>query len=496
MKLNSLRGQNTPSQDRMLDTVSRAAWYLGRDVANGSPGGTRPHSRSNLCLTPATGALLGRTVISLGSRGNKMEGKFKKQLTNEEQEVKDDKIGLEKLLNRHEHLINSLAEFIKGKMNVHGEIRRYVASLGTSYKSITRELEKSKSKTSRPTSIGVAQTSPTLLKIRSETTVKEDDYEDDEIRKMVTPKCKQSRKGKRKKRTSPEEDKEVKKLRGEASHPAAIETISLTQNNEEEWRVMQKKKKPMLHKAVRPNAVIIRPKEKENYAEILKRVKQDASASQVRDCVDKIRRTTAGDMLIVLRKEDNEKAGDLQKMIANLLGEEAIVVAKSHEEDLEIKDLDETTTKQEIVEALQKAAGDDITITLEVIKSLRKAYGGTQVASLRLNAKTANKVIGERGKIKVGWVNCRIRRNEKPAKCFRCWQYGHYASKCGNEIDRTNLCMKCGGSGHKIADCKKDARCTLCKENGNTEDYEHVAGSSRCPVFKKALQMLRNNRPL
>lgn len=55
---------------------------------------------------------------------------------------------------------------------------------------------------------------------------------------------------------------------------------------------------------MRPNALIIRPKEKEKYADILKWVKQDANADRARHCVDKIRKTASGNMVIVLTKEN------------------------------------------------------------------------------------------------------------------------------------------------------------------------------------------------
>lgn len=470
--------------------MSRTAWRRGSGVANGSPGALGPTPGVLSGLTLVTGALLEWTVFSLGTRGNRMEINSHKQINEEEQELNTNREILRKSLERHEHLINSLAEFIKGKMNVHGEIRRSVAALGTSFKRFTAELEKCNLDNNRPTtSIGVTQTSPRLLRAFSETTVKDTDIEDG----GKTPTGRQPRKGKRKKRTSPEEKKEPKKLRGEASETEITRHTEAKAVAKEEWHVVGKKKKSPFQKATRPDALIIRPKEKEKYADILKRVKQDASANQARDYVDKIRRTAKGDMLIVLRKENNEKTPELQNIIAGVLGEEAVVIAKCHEEELEIKDIDETTTILEILEALQNTAGDDCKITIDAVKSLRKAYGGTQTATVRLNIATANKVIGEYGKIKIGWVNCRIRKNIKPVKCFRCWQYGHLANKCGNEIDRTNVCMKCGELNHKIANCQNEAHCMLCKEKNMR--YDHIAGSSRCPVFKVALQMVRNNRP-
>ncbi|GBP15361.1 Probable RNA-directed DNA polymerase from transposon X-element [Eumeta japonica] len=53
---------------------------------------------------------------------------------------------------------------------------------------------------------------------------------------------------------------------------------------------------------MRPDALIIRPKEKEKYSEILSRIKTAVPSEQVGNTVDKIRKTGARDMLITLSK--------------------------------------------------------------------------------------------------------------------------------------------------------------------------------------------------
>ena len=86
------------------------------------------------------------------------------------------------------------------------------------------------------------------------------------------------------------------------------------------------------------NVLIVRPTEKEKYADILRRLKQDVPEDQART-VDKVRKTATGGLLIVLSKEDTEKGQGLQKAIANILGDDAKVISKGPEKDLEIRDL-------------------------------------------------------------------------------------------------------------------------------------------------------------
>ncbi|XP_015115595.1 uncharacterized protein LOC107040162 [Diachasma alloeum] len=198
-------------------------------------------------------------------------------------------------------------------------------------------------------------------------------------------------------------------------------------------------------------------------------------------------------MLIILSKDKEDGASRLHEAIVELLGEEADVLSKRSQEELEIKDLDELTT-EEVLEALKLAAGADCQIAPDAIRSLRKAYGGTQTASVTVTAVVAKKVLGDRGKIRIGWVNCRIRRVETVTKCFKCWHYGHLAIKCKSQVDRANLCTKCGEEGYKGATYGKEARCVFCAERDLLEDCAHTAGSSRCPVFREAHEQVNRKR--
>ncbi|GBP58738.1 hypothetical protein EVAR_35517_1 [Eumeta japonica] len=131
--------------------------------------------------------------------------------------------------------------------------------------------------------------------------------------------------------------------------------------------------------AMRPDALIIRPKEKEKYSDILSRIKTAVPSEQVGNTVNKIRKTAAGDMLITLCKGSADKGKVLWETNAGILEEDAKVIGTSPEDDLEIRDLDDTTTIEDILAALQKAAGNDCGITAEAIK-IRKAFRGTQTA--------------------------------------------------------------------------------------------------------------------
>ncbi|KAG8228943.1 hypothetical protein J437_LFUL006565 [Ladona fulva] len=63
-----------------------------------------------------------------------------------------------------------------------------------------------------------------------------------------------------------------------------------------------------------------------------------------------------------------------------------------------------------------------------------------------------------KGRIKIGWVYCRIRKRIIVTRCHKCLGYGHMKRDCTGP-DRTDVCWKCGNKGHKAAQCKNNPSC-------------------------------------
>jgi hypothetical protein len=94
---------------------------------------------------------------------------------------------------------------------------------------------------------------------------------------------------------------------------------------------------------------------------------------------------------------------------------------------LEVRDLDEWTEAEEVVEVMMSASGVDRDF-LRVI-SLRKKYGGMQSALILASAVLCQNIVAH-GRIRVGMVNCRIRLDEQKIRCYRCLSFGHMSSQC------------------------------------------------------------------
>uniref|UniRef100_A0ABD2WJ48 Uncharacterized protein n=1 Tax=Trichogramma kaykai TaxID=54128 RepID=A0ABD2WJ48_9HYME len=99
-------------------------------------------------------------------------------------------------------------------------------------------------------------------------------------------------------------------------------------------------------------------------------------------------------------KKGVDNASALGEELGRVLGAAATASALQHTSVIEIKDLDECVTKEEITTALDALLGVPVS-KRDPVKSLRKAYAGTHVAVVALPddlAATALKL----GHIRVG----------------------------------------------------------------------------------------------
>ncbi|CAD7089637.1 unnamed protein product [Hermetia illucens] len=199
------------------------------------------------------------------------------------------------------------------------------------------------------------------------------------------------------------------------------------------------------------------------YADILRKVKSDPELMDLGENVSRIRRSQKGDLMLELEKSPGKTVENFFGKVEKSLGEEAQVRARKQELVIECKDIDEITTKEDIRDALEKQFGP-LGLQDSAIRGLRKAYGGTQTATISLPTEAAFKLLVA-GKVKIGWVVCRLREQVSLKRCFRCLEFGHIAAKCIGDCDRSKCCRKCGGEGHMFRECKAEPECMLCKEN-------------------------------
>ena len=65
-------------------------------------------------------------------------------------------------------------------------------------------------------------------------------------------------------------------------------------------------------------------------------------------------------------------------------------------------------------------------------------------------AVAASKLV-EAGKLRIGWLNCRIRAHG--IRCFRYLEIAYTAKNCKSAVDRSAQCFRCDKEDHKVVYC-------------------------------------------
>ncbi|KAL7726025.1 hypothetical protein ACLKA6_005772 [Drosophila palustris] len=156
------------------------------------------------------------------------------------------------------------------------------------------------------------------------------------------------------------------------------------------------------HKRVRADAITVTGVGDCSYADMLRVVKSDPSLKHLSGDVQGVRKTAKGDLLLRLSKKPAHSPEELQEAVGKALGNRAVVKKLSEMSLLEIRDLDELVTKEEVLEAV-RGATNDLTITIDMIRSLRAMRDGSQIATLNMPA-TKAKALADLGKIRIGWA--------------------------------------------------------------------------------------------
>ena len=240
----------------------------------------------------------------------------------------------------------------------------------------------------------------------------------------------------------------------------------------------------------RPDTLLVKAREGNSYAEILRSLKCDTDLQEISSCVTKVRKNAAGELVLVLDRKAHDRTEELFSAVEKKLADKAEVFSRSDTTTIELKDLDDLTTPDEISQALRSQVEGLEKIDASSVKSLRKAYGGTQIAVLVLPTKLA-KAILLKGSLRIGWVVSRAREKEAIRKCYRCLGFGHIARTCRG-LDRSKQCFKCGEMDHFAKDCQAtDTRCLLCK---GELAKGHRTGSYTCPAYQQAVREVNRRR--
>jgi len=181
---------------------------------------------------------------------------------------------------------------------------------------------------------------------------------------------------------------------------------------------------------------------------------------------------------MVLNRKSSETE-NLEAAIKSSIGNEASCTRLSDTATVEMRDADEEVSNEEIIKALEahtKGQG-----TTRII-SKRMINRGTQIITASVPTTAISMLLKTR--LRIGFVNCRVKRMIDIQKYFRYQGFGHTRLTCTYD-ERSNLCWKCGEKGHKNPDYDRDAQCFLCK---GKKSCDHRLGSYKFHVYISAME--------
>ncbi|KAL7725629.1 hypothetical protein ACLKA6_005688 [Drosophila palustris] len=114
---------------------------------------------------------------------------------------------------------------------------------------------------------------------------------------------------------------------------------------------------------IRSDAIAVSGVGECSYSEILKIVKSDPSLKHLSGDVTSIRKATNGDLLLKLDRNPAHTSDVLKDAVSKALGSRAVVKKLTETSQVEIRDLDELVTKEEVVDAVKLALNDATTFT-------------------------------------------------------------------------------------------------------------------------------------
>lgn len=235
------------------------------------------------------------------------------------------------------------------------------------------------------------------------------------------------------------------------------------------------------NRANKPQAISVRFEKKYSFAEVLKKVK--GAAGNIPEDIKTVKQTRAGNLL--MQFAPGSDLDSFKKMLDGKLGIGIEVTKLQQRCDVEIRGIDPSAEKDDILDACRAELGHE---AREIkVNVLGVDPRQSKIAVVEGPAVNMDRIINKQ-RIRIGWTVVTVREMPRLLRCYKCHDIGHTANACKVVGDGGSICRKCGTAGHVMKDCTKSPRCRLCVERRLPEEQVgHVAASVRCGVFKEAI---------
>ncbi|XP_050561233.1 uncharacterized protein LOC126912585 isoform X2 [Spodoptera frugiperda] len=233
----------------------------------------------------------------------------------------------------------------------------------------------------------------------------------------------------------------------------------------------------------------------ETYESVLTRARSFADPIQLGIGPIKCRRTQTGARLFEFPGAAGSQNADLfAAKLREGIADVAKVARPVKSATLEVVDLDDSVSMNEVVAAIAAAGGCSVeAVHGRTIWTGRRGLGMTRVDC----PVTAAKAVLNRtkGRLLIGFSSAVVRAlEEQPLRCFKCFGTGHTRYMCPSSAERADTCYRCGKSGHLAASCDATTpHCAVCAASGRPANH-FMAGRKCTPPTKKG-KMQAPKRP-
>jgi len=181
----------------------------------------------------------------------------------------------------------------------------------------------------------------------------------------------------------------------------------------------------------------------DDFPALARKIRGGVDREVIGDSIIGMRQAKAGGLLIEVRG-DQARFDAVRAEISRSAGSEVEVRALQQRAMVEISDLDQWLTAEEVAAATAAVTG----IPSEQLRvfNLQKRCGVSQSALVLLPVGPARELLNSEW-LRVCMVSRRVRLAEQKLRSFRCFCPGHTAKECSSP-DRTERCRRFGESGH------------------------------------------------
>lgn len=190
---------------------------------------------------------------------------------------------------------------------------------------------------------------------------------------------------------------------------------------------------------------------KGGYTEALKKVRHSESVKKVSDRIMALTKTKDGDLLVRVNP-GKESITPLANALGEVIGDSDSVKELVQYQKVVVQDLGELASAEEVLEAIA-AVTEGNAEEARVISTIVIRRGQKQMVVSLPATRAAH--VQRTGKLRVGYVSCRIRDWEERgiSRCPRCLAIGHGRAECLGP-NRQGCCRACGKTGHFAVSCE------------------------------------------